>query len=165
MEYTTLNPWQEISETGIVYTIGSLYDRFQQLNDPRQAKGKQYSLLTLLVLIFLAKLAGKDKPMEIADWAKNHSEELATLLGLQRKRMPHHNTYRRVFQSILSVEAFETLMEAYHQQHRTQEEEQLCVDGKVLRGTRASGERSGEQVLSIYAGASQQVAHSGESVQ
>lgn len=157
MEYTTLKPWQEISETGIVYTMGSLYDRFQQLNDPRKAKGKQYSLLTLLVLIFLAKLAGKDKPMEIADWAKNHSEELVALLRLQRKQMPHHNTYRRVFQSILSVDAFETLMEEYHQQQSMQDEEQLCVDGKVLRGTRASGERSGEQVLSIYAGASQQV--------
>ena len=59
MEYSTLEPWQEISETGIVYTLGSLYDRFQQISDPRKAKGKQYSLVTLLVLIFLAKLVGK----------------------------------------------------------------------------------------------------------
>jgi len=157
MEYNTLYPWQEISETGIIYTLGSLYDRFQQLNDPRKAKGKQYSLLTLLVLIFLAKLSGKDKPVEIADWAKNHSEELVGLLGLQRKQLPHHNTYRRVFQRIISVEEFETLMEEYHQQQSAADEEQLCVDGKVLRGTRAGGERSGEQVLSIYAGESQQV--------
>lgn len=157
MEYTTLEPWQEISETGIVYAMGSLYDRFHHLNDPRKAKGKQYSLVTLLVLIFLAKLAGKDKPVEIADWAKNHSEALVGLLGLQRKQMPHHNTYRRVFQRILSVEEFERLMEEYHQQQSGAEEEQLCVDGKVLRGTRGGGERSGGQVLSIYAGESQQV--------
>jgi predicted transposase YbfD/YdcC len=157
MEYNTLQPWQEISEHGIVYSLGSLYDRFQQLSDPRKAKGKQYSLLTLLVLIFLAKLAGKDKPMEIADWAKNHAEELATLLGLHRKHMPHHNTYRRVFQAIISVEEFEALLEEYHQQQPEADGEVLCVDGKVMRGTRAGGARSGEQVLSIYAGESQQV--------
>jgi predicted transposase YbfD/YdcC len=157
MEYTTLQPWEEISEQGIVYTLGSLYDRFQQISDPRKAKGKQYSLLTLLILIFLAKLAGKDKPMEIADWAKNHREELAELLGLDRKQMPHHNTYRRVFQWILSVEEFEALLEEYHQQHAEGAGEVLCVDGKVMRGTRKGGERSGEQVLSIYDGTSQQV--------
>jgi predicted transposase YbfD/YdcC len=112
--------------------------------------------LTLLLLIFLAKLAGKDKPMEIADWAKNHCAELAGLLGLQRQQMPHHNTYRRVFQSTISVEEFEALMKAYHQQHEA-DGEVLCVDGKVMRGTRTGGARSGEQVLSIYDGQSQQV--------
>ena len=45
MEYSTIEAWQDISETGIVYTLGSLYDRFQQIQDPRKAKGKQYSLL------------------------------------------------------------------------------------------------------------------------
>ena len=29
MEYSTLEPWQEISETGIVYELGSLYERFE----------------------------------------------------------------------------------------------------------------------------------------
>jgi hypothetical protein len=56
-------------------------------------------LLTLLTLIFLAKLCGKDNPVEIADWAKNEAEELALMLGLKHTRMPHHNTYRRVFQN------------------------------------------------------------------
>lgn len=157
MEYTTLLSWQEISATGIVYAYDSLYDRFQQMSDPRKAKGKQYSLLTLLVLIFLAKLAGKDKPMEIADWAKNHCAELVGLLGLQREKMPHHNTYRRVFQTTISVEEFEALLEEYHQQPNEADGEVLCVDGKVMRGTRVGGEHSGEQVLSIYDGASQQV--------
>jgi hypothetical protein len=74
MEYSTLKPWQDISETGIVHTLGSLYDRFQQMTDPRKKKGKQYSLLTLLTLIFLGKLSGKDNPVEIADWGKNRAE-------------------------------------------------------------------------------------------
>jgi hypothetical protein len=106
MEYSTLRPWQEIGETGIAYSIGSLYDRFQHITDPRKAKGKQYSLVTLLVLIFLAKLCGKDNPVEMADWAKNEAEELSRILGLSRSQMPHHNTYRRVFQDIIDEAEF-----------------------------------------------------------
>ncbi len=67
MEYSTLKPWQEISEGGVVYERDSLFAFFQQVSDPRHAHGKRYSLTTLLVIIILAKLSGKDKPMEIAD--------------------------------------------------------------------------------------------------
>jgi len=79
MEYSTLERWQEIGETGLVHDRGSLYGRFHHLSDSRHAKGKQYSLVTLLAVIFLAKLVGKDKPDEISDWGKNHAEELAEL--------------------------------------------------------------------------------------
>lgn len=154
MEYSTLKPWQGVSENGIVYEFGSLYDRFQQLADPRKAKGKRYSLLTLLVLIFLAKLSGKDTPVEIADWAQNEAQELAQLLGLKRDWMPHHNTYRRVFQNILSEEAFEELMEAYHQQQSGADGDVLVIDGKALRGARKGGEEGSQYVLSVYDGQS-----------
>ncbi len=157
MEYSTLAPWQEISETGIIYELGSLYDRFQQLEDPRKSKGKRYSLTTLLVLIFLAKLCGKDKPVEIADWAKNEAEELTQLLGLKRNWMPHHNTYRRVFQNIIDADEFEQLLEKYHQQENENDGEVLVIDGKALRGTRKGGEERSDYVLSVYAGQSQQV--------
>ena len=30
MEYSTLDRWQEIGETGIVHDLGSLYNRFHQ---------------------------------------------------------------------------------------------------------------------------------------
>jgi predicted transposase YbfD/YdcC len=157
MEYSTLETWQDISESGIVYSIGSLYDRFQHIQDPRKTKGKRYSLLTLLVLIFLAKLCGKDNPVEIADWAKNEAKELVPLLRLKRDWMPHHNTYRRVFQDILSLEEFENLMEAYHQPISEAEGEILMMDGKALRGTRIVGQERSDYVLSVYDGQTQQV--------
>ena len=156
MEYSTLEAWQGMSESGIVYRLGSLYDRFQGMSDPRKAKGKQYSLLTLLVLIFLGKLSGKDKPVEIADWAKNHAKEIVPMLGLKRSRMPHHNTYRRVFQSIVSQEEFEGLLEEYHQQDTKAEGEVLSIDGKALRGSWVTGQERGVYVLIFYAGHSQQ---------
>jgi predicted transposase YbfD/YdcC len=150
MEYSTLAPWQEISETGVVYSLGSLYDRLQKIEDPRKAHGKRYQLITLLVIIFLAKLCRQDSPLEIADWAKNHAEELAGLLKLKRTWMPHHNTIRRVFYSIVDEVEFEHMMAEYHQQ-KTKNGDQLAVDGKTLRGTRIPEAEKADHVLSVYA--------------
>ena len=150
MEYSTLKPWQEISETGVIFDLGSLYARFEQISDPRKAHGKRYSLTTLLVVIFLAKLCGKDTPLQIADWAKNQAKVLAQLLQLKRTWMPHHNTIRRVFQNIVDEAEFGRLAQEYSQQEQTGEGEVLAMDGKALRGTRIAGQKSSDHVLSIY---------------
>lgn len=157
MDSSTLKPWQEISEGGVVYDQGSLYARFEQVRDPRHAHGKRYHLTTLLVIIFLAKLCGKDRPGEIADWAKNHAEELSQLLKLKRAWMPHHNTIRRVFHDILDEAEFDRIAQAYSQQEQTGAGEILAMDGKALRGTRIAGQEDSDYVLSIYNVAEQQV--------
>jgi len=157
MEYSTLKPWQEIGETGIIHDRDSLYGRFHHISDPRRPKGKQYSLVTLLALIFLAKLAGKDKPDEISGMAKNHSEELAELLGLKHTRMPSHSTIRRVFQTTLNEAEFDRLAQEYHQQEQTGKGEELAMDGKALRGTRIAGQERNDHILSIYEGHDQYV--------
>jgi predicted transposase YbfD/YdcC len=149
MEYSILEPWQEISETGVVYELESLYDRFQRIKDPRKAHGKRYSLVTLLVVIFLAKLCNQDTPVAIADWARNHAHQLIELLQLKRTWMPHHNTIRRVFQAIVDAAEFERLVREYHQQ-QPGGGEQLAMDGKTLRGTRLADEAKAEHVLSVY---------------
>jgi hypothetical protein len=151
MEYSTLQPWQEVGETGIVYDKGSLYGRFIGIGDPRGFKGRRYSLEMLLVIIFLAKLAGKDKPDEIADWAKNDAEELAQLLGLTRVWMPSHSTIRRVFHRILDEGEFDRMAQEYQQQEQGGGGEVLALDGKVLHGTQIAGVEDSDNVLSIYA--------------
>ena len=155
MEYSTLEAWQGESENGIIYKMGSLYNRFEQISDPRKPQGKRYRLIDLLVLIFLAKLSGQDKPLEIADWAKNHADELMKILKLKRNWMPHHNTYRRVFQDVISEAEFKAMMESYHQQEESGEV--LGMDGKALRGTRIPGQERSDYVLSIYDGQNQRV--------
>lgn len=157
MEYSTLKAWQEISATGVIYDLDSLYDRFQRIPDPRKARGKRYSLVTLLVIIFLGKLCRQDTPVEIADWAQNHAEELAGLLGLARTWMPHHNTIRRVYQEVVDEEVFEQLAQEYSQGEQAGACEGLALDGKTLRGTGTSGEQDPIHVLSLYATESQHV--------
>jgi predicted transposase YbfD/YdcC len=157
MEYSTLKPWQDISETGVIYEIGSLYNRFEQMSDPRKARGKRYSLVTLLVIIFLGKLSGQDSPVEIADWAATHAEKLAKLLQLERIWMPHHNTIRRVYQNILSEAEFKQMAQEYSQQEQSGKREVLALDGKTLRGTGVSGHKEHDHILSLYGVESQHV--------
>jgi predicted transposase YbfD/YdcC len=157
MEYSTLERWQGISETGIIYELGSLYGRFEQLADPRKARGKRYSLVTLLVIIFLGKLCRQDSPVEIADWAANHAEEIADLLQLSRRWMPHHNTIRRVYQNILSEAEFDQMAQEYSQQEQDGRREVLALDGKTLRGTGILGHKEQDHKLSLYGVESQHV--------
>lgn len=157
MEYSRPESGPEGIDAGLRCALGSLYDRLQGVSDPRKAKGKRYSLLTLLVVIFLAKLSGQDKPGEIADWAKNHADPLVELLHLRRAWMPHHNTIRRVFQTILSETEFAQLLEAYHQQPADTLGEILALDGKALKGTRPGGQDRCEYVVSVYDGQTQRV--------
>jgi predicted transposase YbfD/YdcC len=157
MEYSTLECWQEISETGIIYDRDSLYARFEQLRDPRKARGKRYSLATLLVIIFLGKLCGQDSPVEIADWARNHADEIVELLQLSRKWMPHHNTIRRVYQNILSEAEFDQMAQEYSQQEHAGRKEVLALDGKALRGTGIKDHKAHDHKLSLYGVESQHV--------
>lgn len=157
MEYSSVAPVPESFATELQSAVGSLYDRFEGLSDPRKAKGKRYSLPMLLGVIFLAKLSGQDKPGEIADWAKNQAGVLARLLHLRRAWMPHHNTIRRVFQAIVSETEFAQLLEAYHQQGADRLGELLALDGKALKGVRRANQERCESVVSVYDGQTQRV--------
>ena len=145
MEYSIPEPEPERRPVGLSYALGSLYDRFQGLSDPRKAKGKRYSLLTLLVVIFLAKLSGhaSRKPGEIADWAKNHADTLVELLQLRQSRMPHACT---------TVRCVSPAAGGY-------DGEILALDGKALKGTRRVDQErcDTKRVVSVYDGQTQRV--------
>jgi len=92
---------REIDENGVEFDMGSVFARLSKLTDIRKAKGKRYSLTTILMIILMAKLCGENKSMGIADWAKNRREELDKLLCLERQTMPNHNTYRRILAYVI----------------------------------------------------------------
>ena len=94
IEYSRVKKDQESSADGVIYDKGSMYDRLHKLREKRKARGKQYSLVGLLMVILLAKLYGADKPTKIADWGKNHQEEMKRLLSWKRDRMPDQSSYR-----------------------------------------------------------------------
>lgn len=148
MDFSTLQPWQEMGESGVIYGTESVYARLLKLTDLRKARGKQYSLVTLLMIILLAKLSGQDKPVEIADWAKNNQGRLVELLKLKRDKMPNHNTYRRVLAYKVYREEIEQLVREHHAQG--EQGNHYGVDGKAVRGTRQVDELRGDHLLSVY---------------
>jgi predicted transposase YbfD/YdcC len=124
------------SNTGQVMDLSSLYHRFERLKDKRKAKGKRYALATILLGIFLAKLCGEDKPSGIAEWVALRGAWVAQVLGLKRKSMPSHHTYRRALAENVEEEEFEALVREHHQQSgKAGYQVVVAMDGKILRGT------------------------------
>jgi predicted transposase YbfD/YdcC len=152
VEYSIIEPWQRVNENGLVFDQGSLMAFFYDLLDSRHARGKRYSLVTLVTLVFLAKLSGMDSPSAIADWCRAHRAELVERLHLTYPGMPGHSTIRRFFDTTMDEEDFEQRMQAYNAQQRGEAEERglLALDGKKERGTIPPGETQGEATMAIY---------------
>lgn len=148
MQYSTRKIERAISENGIEFDWGSVYARLDKLTDIRKAKGKRYSLTTILVITLMAKLCGENTPMEIADWAKNRQEELVKLLCLERRTMPNHNTYRRILAYGIYQEEIECLVGEHNQQG--DHGEIYALDGKAIRGMRKKDDPIPEYALSMY---------------
>jgi predicted transposase YbfD/YdcC len=139
------------SNTGQVINLGSLYHRFEELQDKRKAKGKRYALATILVAMFLAKLCGEDKPSGIAEWVALRGTWIAQVLGLKRKSMPSHHTYRRTLADSVEAKEFEALARK-HYRHAGEAGYQVVVsmDGKILRGTIDPEASHGLCLLALY---------------
>ena len=139
------------SNTGQVLNLGSLYHRFEGLQDKRKARGKRYALATILLGMFLAKLCGEDKPSGMAEWVALRGSWIAQVLGLERKSMPSHHTYRRTLAEIVDAQEFEAVAREHHR-HCGEAGYQVVVsmDGKILRGTIDLEVNNGLCLLALY---------------
>jgi predicted transposase YbfD/YdcC len=139
------------SNTGQVINLGSLYHRFEGLKDKRKAKGKRYGLAMILLVMFLAKLCGEDKPSGIAEWVALRGTWIAQVLGLKRQSMPSHHTYRRTLADNVDAREFEALAREHHQ-HSGKAGYQVVVsmDGKIVRGTIDLEVSAGLCLLALY---------------
>lgn len=137
-------------ESGSEFEVNSLYEALVSLTDKRKARGKRYSLATMLTLSVLAKLGGEDTPEGMAAWVKYRWTELRRALGLKYERMPHATTYRRVLGLAVDIEEFEAVLGRFFKRSAGQTE-QLAMDGKSMRGTIESGQTRGVHLLALYA--------------
>ena len=139
------------SNTGQVMDLSSLYHRFEGLKDQRKAKGKRYALATILVGMFLAKLCGEDKPSGMAEWVALRGKWISQVVGLKRKSMPSHHTYRRALAENVNEEEFEALAREHQQQSgKAGYQVVVAMDGKILRGTIDLETSHGLCLLAVY---------------
>ncbi len=117
---------------------------FDQVPDPRAAN-VSFSLPSLLAITLLAVLCRCDDYDEIACWAQERAQWLATFLDLPQDehgpRTPHADTFERVFRRIRPA-ALERAFIAFTQGLAEVSAGRLvAIDGKTLRGSIDCGGR------------------------
>jgi predicted transposase YbfD/YdcC len=136
---------------GHVFDVKDLATYLNQLHDPRDNRGKIYSLGTILSMVILARLSGEDKPKGIFEWLRHRQEALVQLYGLKRGGTPCLNTIRIILGEVINLlELEKRLIEYLHERYGGQESVLITIDGKTMRGTIPKGYRQGVHLLSAY---------------
>ena len=140
-----------VDPDGFVIDLNSLYDHLTRLHDSRDVRGVRYALVTVLVYVVLAKLAGEDRLAGIAEWVDLRQESLAAALHLQKPRAPHVSTYSRLLGQVIDVQEFEQVVhDFFAAQPGAGESIAISLDGKTLRGTIPAGQTHGVHLLAAY---------------
>lgn len=114
-----------------------LVENLEKITDLRYRKGVRYKLKPFLILLFLSKLGGADRPSEIADWVKFRFLELKRLLNLEWKKAPHEVTFKRIMENGMEAAEVEQVFGEYLSLMSEEEKEQWNLDGKVLRSVKS----------------------------
>jgi predicted transposase YbfD/YdcC len=140
-----------VDPAGFVIDLNSLYAALARLKDSRHARGMRYSLVTILVCIVLAKLAGEDYLAGIADWIAERVPSLSEMLHWAKPRAAHRTTYSRILGKVIALAEFEQVVHDYFaNQANAGESVLLNLDGKTLRGTIPAGQTRGVHLLAAY---------------
>lgn len=135
----------------IGFEIADLVKYLERVEDKRSEIGRIYPLPMVLAMIILAKLAGQDKPSQIASWLRERKEELWRLFDFERLRSPCLNTLRTIMDEVVNVTELEKLFSNYlHERYGGQTSQLLAMDGKTLRGTIPKGMTQGVHLLAVY---------------
>ena len=147
-KYTAPSFDVNLDPAGFVIDLDSLYAALTHLSDRRDPRGVRYSLVTILIFVLLAKLAGENYLSGIADWVAYRIEPLSDALHLEKRRAPHGSTYGRILAFAIDVMQFEKLVQDFFAQgpHAGQRLV-INLDGKQLRGTIPAGQTHGVHLL------------------
>ena len=144
MKYKPIAFEINLSCEGFVFEVGSLYEALCGLEDQRDARGMRYALVTVLVYVVMAKLAGEDHLRGIAQWVRLRADKLADMLSLEKVQAPHATTYSRILGQAVRIEEFEQVVgEFFSQQRKARCGVALTLDGKTMRGTIPAGQSRG----------------------
>jgi predicted transposase YbfD/YdcC len=138
-------------------TVPSLREALAELPDFRQAQGRRYELLPILLLICVALLCGYTSQAAIAQWGNNYGSYWLQRLGFTANRAPSQSTLHRIFNGIdhLLLENIlarwaQAWLAALPSEARLQG---LAVDGKTL----CASQKSGSPASHLLAGLSHQL--------
>jgi predicted transposase YbfD/YdcC len=125
--------------------VPSLAQALADVPDFRQAQGRRYELLPVLLLACVAVLCGCRSESAISEWAANYGCRWLQRLGFKRSRGPSQSTLHRIFKGIDHLR-LERALTAWAERvvttlpkARPQQLEGLAIDGKTMCGSAKQG--------------------------
>jgi predicted transposase YbfD/YdcC len=124
--------------------LPSLRDALADVPDFRQAKGRRYDLLPVLLLCCVAVMCGARSQSAIAEWGQNYGARWLSRLGIRRRRGPSQPTLHRIFKG-LDCAGLEQCVTGWAERALAAcaapvgALEALALDGKTLRGSAQQG--------------------------
>src|SRR5947209_7474039 len=124
--------------------LPSLKDALADVPDFRQAQGRRYDLLPVLLLCCVAVMCGARSQSAIAEWGQNYGARWLARLGIRRRRGPSQPTLHRIFKG-LDCARLEQCVTRWAERALAAcaapagTLEGLAVDGKTLRGSAGQG--------------------------
>lgn len=112
---------------------------FGEIEDPR-AKNRQFDLINILFIAFLAMLCGAKSCQDMQDFAASKKKLLIEMLGLPNCT-PSHDTFCRVFR-LLDPVTFEAAFSRFSEAFATGLKGVVAIDGKAVRGAFATGKKT-----------------------
>ena len=121
-------------------SLGSLYELFKALPDPRYKGGRRHSMASCLAIIASGFLLGCEGLAECADYGRCLKPAQLRLIGVRRNRRtgeyaaPCHDTLWRVMSGLDTIE-FERLVGLWHNGAGVKIPSAFALDGKTLCGS------------------------------
>ena len=100
-------------------------------------------MASVLALAVCAMACGARSLYAIAQWGRDHREQVCEALGIKRLTVPDGATFHRIFRR-LDGAAFEQVLGKWFCAQGLQEGEGVALDGKTLRGIH------GEEVAGVH---------------
>lgn len=91
--------------------VPSLAQALSEIDDFRQAQGRRYELLPVLLLCSIAMMCGCSSQSAISDWATNYGQYWLWRLGFKSRRGPSQSTLHRIFRGIDQLRLEQALCE------------------------------------------------------
>jgi hypothetical protein len=145
MNYSTVLDCLAHDHDGIVFDLGSVYERLCALVDSRH---RGFGIVSRDFGGCVSRSGGEDTPEGIAEWVKLRRAFFIESFQVKGDTMPHAMTYRRVLAAALDTLTRDYLLS----QPGTGDRTHIALDGKTLRGVRAADQTRALHLFRVSAG-------------